>query len=328
LTIFAVIVTGALSKDDEIWDNSGDAEGQEDPNTSKGDNVNWEELCKKWKVTLVDFGFARALSPKDVQKPTLEMRRENLAASYHPNAVNSTDIDKSGRPNKDMSSSKSRRSLVGSLHGRMSLFKMSDDGLNRSTSHLLVRQMSALGNRNFAAPEIINKVKHDKKRGEQAKLNDAEPNDLTETISEYVADYGLMVDAYSMGFTIRYMMTGVPPYKSIAEAIQEQESLCNKLCGGKKNNARRSVRYRRLEELPGEVQRLIENLTERSESKRTSIRTARRSYPWISDVLSGTENELEEQKHSLGEISYLSFTVKENQEENKKEEEKETKAVD
>jgi hypothetical protein len=176
--------------------------------------------------------------------------------------------------------------------------------------------MSALGNRNFAAPEIVSKVEHEDNRGTIGRNDENGAVDLTETISEYVADYGLMVDSFSMGFTIRYMMTGVPPYMTEEDAIQEQESLCRKLCGSNKSSSRRSVHYRRMNELPGEVQRLIQHLSERSESNRVSIRKARRSYPWISDVLAGIDKESEEQGHSLGQISYLQMVLKV---ENKKE---------
>lgn len=128
------------------------------------------------------------------------------------------------------------------------------------------------------------------------------------TISEYVADYGLVVDSYSMGHTIRYMMTGVMPNKSIEEAIRSQNSLCRKLCGvSKKQNGTRSVHYRDLKELPEDARELIKNLTELSEKNRLSIRKARRSVPWIRDVFEGKETS-EEQNHGLSEISYLSIT--------------------
>ncbi|KAL3928750.1 MAG: hypothetical protein SGARI_004942, partial [Bacillariaceae sp.] len=77
-----VIVTGAFSNDDEIWDNPPPVVNPEGGTTTVQD-PNWVELMKKWKVTLVDFGFARPLTPNDVKKPSLEVRRENLNASFH-----------------------------------------------------------------------------------------------------------------------------------------------------------------------------------------------------------------------------------------------------
>jgi serine/threonine protein kinase len=305
-----LIVTGAVSKDDDIWDNLTEENGDREDGCQ-----NWEDLLKRWKVTLVDFGFARPLTPDDVKMPTLEMRKENLRASFH---AHSMDIDWSSKGvgtttvnvlDTGQRSDSSVRSRSGRRSSRQR-FLSRDDPARASMSLLFKRRMSALGNRNFAAPEIINKVQLD----EQYKENNAskdEAMELTETVSEYVSDYGLMVDSYSMGCTIRYSMTGVPPYMSVEEAIQEQNSICNILCHGRnKKSARRSVRYRRISELPGEVQRLIQHLTDRSESNRTSIRKARRSYPWISDVLASTDNDSEEQQHMLGEISYLTLVLK------------------
>jgi serine/threonine protein kinase len=162
--------------------------------------------------------------------------------------------------------------------------------------------LEALGNRNFAAPEIINKVKH-----ATPEEKEGGTSSVTETISEYVADYGLLVDSYSMGHTIRYCMTGVMPGESVEAAISTQNSFCFKLCGGnKKDQGKRSVHYRLTSQLSEELQDLIKNLTEVSEKKRVSIRKeARRSSPWINDVLLGVKSE--EQEHFLSEKSYLEF---------------------
>ena len=134
----------------------------------------------------------------------------------------------------------------------------------------------------------------------------------TETISNYVADYGLLVDSYSMGHTIRYMMTGVQPGTSIDDAIQKQQNIengllcCRKLlfCFSNKNKKqpqpqKRSVRYRQTEDLPGEVYILIRSLTELSQRNRISIRKARRTVPWISDVFLSSSQQQQEQQLSL-----------------------------
>ena len=154
-----------------------------------------------------------------------------------------------------------------------------------------------MGNRQFAAPEIINKVQHDTSAKTSA-------DETTGTLSEYVAEYGLLVDSYSLGHTIRYMMTGCRPNENVEDAIRAQNSLCSKLCGGNKNKKGRSIRYRKHSELPSAVWDLIKKLTEVAESKRLSIRNARRSISWISDVFEGEELS-EEQRHRLSEISYL-----------------------
>ena len=199
--------------------------------------------------------------------------------------------------------------------------------------------------RNYAAPEIINKVrprnhreeKKEKEKAEQkrsttkviatatsatsshgtaatatATATNTNTAMTTETISNYVADYGLLVDSYSMGHTIRYMMTGVQPGTSIDDAIQKQQNIengllcCRKLlfCFSNKNKKqpqpqKRSVRYRQTEDLPGEVYILIRSLTELSQRNRISIRKARRTVPWISDVFLSSSQQQQEQQLSL-----------------------------
>ena len=73
----------------------------------------------------------------------------------------------------------------------------------------------------FAAPEIVNEVRPQFRPRAEPNLKKGEGN-TTETISNYVADYGLLVDSYSMGHTIRYMMTGVQPGISVEDAILQQ----------------------------------------------------------------------------------------------------------
>ena len=201
--------------------------------------------------------------------------------------------------------------------------------------------------RNYAAPEIINKVRPRNHREEKKKKEKADQKRstmkvtatttsaisshgttatatatatasqtntamTTETISNYVADYGLLVDSYSMGHTIRYMMTGVQPGTSIDDAIQKQQNIengllcCRKLlfCFSNKNKKqpqpqKRSVRYRQTEDLPGEVYILIRSLTELSQRNRISIRKARRTVPWISDVFLSSSQQQQEQQLSL-----------------------------
>lgn len=324
-------MTGAFSNDDGIWDNIDNrpekkTRGEIGDGSDKGENESldnydaagqepdWGELIRKWKVTLVDFGFARALTPDDVQQPSLEIWRENLRASFHENKSSVTADEKKSSGSMKMGNSGGSSGRSG--RGRRSIFARrpsSVDYSNKSTSHLLVSRMSALGNRNFAAPEIVDKVQRAGGKVNDTSTDTSEGNIvITDTVSEFVAEYGLLVDAYSMGFTLKYMMTGVLPSRSVEEAIAEKNSLCNKICGGSSKNAKRQPNYRRLRELPGEAQRLIQKMTERSEKERTSIRTARRSYPWISDVFSGSPvyETSEEQRHGLSEISYLPLATR------------------
>jgi serine/threonine protein kinase len=300
-----ILVTGAASSQAEIWDNPEDYD-TDDENAPTG-LVDWAALRQKWHVTVVDFGFARALTPEDVTQPSAQYQRENMDASFHSTKFNN--LDGSSSLN---GSNASRRSLNMSGSGRKSLVRRSN-----SISNKMHRTMSALGSPQFAAPEIRKVVKAATKNNDNNDDDDDE-NDVTHTISSFVSEYGLLVDAYSLGCTIRYMMTGVQPHQSVAQAIAEQsniiEQLCGLLClggGGSKTktkNAPRTPRFRFVDDLPGEVQRLISKMTEREESERTSCRSARR-YHWINDVLpddpehkEGTERMVDPKT-----IKYLSF---------------------
>mmetsp|Transcript_11499 Transcript_11499/g.33097 ORF Transcript_11499/g.33097 Transcript_11499/m.33097 type:complete len:562 (-) Transcript_11499:491-2176(-) len=334
-----ILVTGAMSSDDFIWDNNDEI-------------PNWAALKAKYKVTLVDFGFARALTPGDVASPSDEtVRRDSERASYHKLLKVETNdrgdvLGSSNRSNRSSGTSISFRKRVsmaldGSRHSLLDWSGRSSDELsssNRSATHKIKRTMSTLGNRNFAAPEIINKVRLESqhKNGENettrkivANAADAQP--ITETISNYVADYGLLVDSYSLGQAIKYMMTGVTPGLSILQSFREQQRRDKirkvfSMCVGEKKQ-KRSVRVRRLEDSPGQMYTLIMALTEISEQSRISIRKARRlpmisKVLWVSDAPTGPGGELlesspvsedpESYKSSLAKITYLPFADRDN----------------
>jgi len=324
-----ILVAGALSSDDFVWDNEKDTEdklsdiGIDGGRRHNHPAPNWEALRSKYKVTLIDFGFARALTPNDISKPSIETKRtDSELASYH--RISNDRAYKGGVENDELGSShhstKSshlrNRILKGVLDSSFHrLVNRSNhkntpttrDELSNSLSHKLKRTMSALGNLNFAAPEIVHKVRPrfrprtelPIKRPEQTPRGQTS---TTETISNYVADYGLLVDSYSMGHTIRYMMTGVRPGISIEDAIWQQQrgvwvkKLCS-LCRGRRNSAKRkqerSVRIRSMEDLPGDIYRLVGALTQLAEEHRISIRKARWNVPWIADVLESQEQEQE-----------------------------------
>ena len=251
-------------------------------------------------MTLIDFGFARALTPDDVVKPSETIRTENRRASYHINA-----LDKSGHSTSSANFlDDSRRSTGSDGRRRTSIFnrQASSNQLDRSRSRLFLRQMSALGNRQYAAPEIL-KVKHE----ENSNKNPA----LTDTISSYVSEYGLLVDAYSLGYTIRYMLTGVPPNRRVVDVLAEKNSLpkkfgrwLNKTKNAEAYAKKRHRKYIEEDDLPGEAYHIITAMTEKEEKNRLSVRGARQLH-WVSAVLPEDSNTA-----SRGEIKYLSFATK------------------
>lgn len=132
--------------------------------------------------TTVDFGFARALSPSDMTKPISEKIRR----------MDSTPFDLS-----ENDSSRHSNSLGVSTSSRRSL--------GRSVSRTFNRQMSALGHRSYAAPEVMKGVKPNSQHN-AVRLPGDDPVDLTNNLSANVSRYGMMADAFSAGSTIRYAM--------------------------------------------------------------------------------------------------------------------------
>jgi serine/threonine protein kinase len=85
-----------------------------------------------------------------------------------------------------------------------------------STARKNVRSMSALGTKAYAAPEIRKQLRN-KTTSDFEKANAA--------MTECVADYGMIVDAYSVGWTLRVAMTGVPPNFTISEYMEERDNV-------------------------------------------------------------------------------------------------------
>ena len=263
-----LMITGAAIHQDEIWD---DDKNENDPQ--------WKILLEKWHVTLIDFGFARALTPEDCKMRSLAHTGSSLSQSSFDSSMGHS------------SSRRKSRSL--------------------SISRKFHRQMSGVGNRAYAAPEIqkVRKNSHVKLKPHSTHQS----VDLNETYAEYVASYGLMADAYSVGNTIKHMMTGARPDLDVNELIALENSpvaiICNLLCRSKivgsdiEKDGGRRVKYRGPAQIPGEVLRLVRGLTDPDPSTRTTVRTAR-MYPWIDDVL-------ERECPGLQEIDYLSFVTEE-----------------
>jgi serine/threonine protein kinase len=210
-----------------------------------------DTLRKKWHLTLVDFGFARALGPNDIKSGT-----EEISSKW----FSSTDLEKSLNASINHSSTRKQNTL------------------DQTVSKSIVRQLSALGNRDYAAPEILNGIT-------------ANPTH-EHALSDFSSDYGMVADAYSVGSTIRYMLTGVSPDQNVDEVIAADRSvgakasrwLGRKLGGKSMEQKKPRKKYRGSEELPTEVVRLVKSMTHGDPKQRTTVRAAR-LYPWIDDAL-------------------------------------------
>lgn len=110
-------------------------------------------------------------------------------------------------------------------------------------------------------------------------------NRSREALTECVADYGMIADSYSAGWTMRVVLTGVPPNQTLSSymAKKEAEELsatggCLFCCGSKPTKEK--PRLRDTSELPVEALHLIKSLTKRNVEERMTVREAQ-SHPYI-----------------------------------------------
>ena len=315
---------------------------------SDGDDAQEAVNRNKWKMMLVDFGFARALEDKEIKQQTRPMRNSIILESKKPPAHSEAHAD--AKSDDDMSDiddlalieqtaaalrresiqtdepfvgigdedkKKMRKSFVSNLNGLDE--KTERDGeddatpaeskpngttkrresrlrtmrRNRmSTTRTKMRSMSALGTKAYAAPEIKNKLRN-KTTADIEKANAA--------LTECVADYGMIVDAYSVGWTLRVIPTGVPPNSTISQymrkyngkEVQEEIEEVGCCCfggggGGAPKESRPPFRVRDTDEMPKGATLFISQLTKPNPEERMSIREAQ-SHPWIK----GDETETE-----------------------------------
>lgn len=239
-----IVIAGAKPSDEACW--SDDTDGED------------AARALQWNMKLIDFGFARPLHPDDIKD-----HNKVLTLEVEPDDAffGSSTIDRA-LEDKDKNDSLS---------------------LSTSVSHAKVIDLSAVGNRNYAAPEVL-KLRNAKKN--KGKAASGKKDTHAQALSECVSDYGLIADAYSVGKTIRYMLTGVPPEQSVNDFLAEKNSFMNVLGRKlKKKMAKdkekiRKRKYRRTSDLPKEASKVVLGLTHWNERSRTTIRSAR-NFEWI-----------------------------------------------
>lgn len=92
---------------------------------------------------------------------------------------------------------------------------------SRSNPKVFRKQMSAVGTKQFAAPEILTEMHEENP--------DHDPVTVTDTIGHIVSEYGLEVDAFSLGHSLRFMMTGCLPDCKCKDAIDADNSAVRRL---------------------------------------------------------------------------------------------------
>lgn len=297
------------SKDDAIWSSKED-----------GEQAVKE---KRWKLFLVDFGFARALEKEEIETQTRHLRNSILFESNQntekSSSPQSTEIPTTFRNIRDniiaeddsvasddealaemveKAASKMRRTSftptngvedeimgTGGLRQRLSGVSMQIPEQKPKTSKRVsharhnIRSMSALGTKAYAAPEIRKQLRH-KTAEDFAKENAA--------MTECVADYGMIVDAYSVGWTLRVAITGVPPNFTLSEYMQERESVILENqeedvppgCCCFPGAAHPAVKVRDPSKIPREATLLITSMTEKKPEDRMTVREAQ-NHPYI-----------------------------------------------
>lgn len=264
-----IIVTGSTIDDNALWDDGEEGETAFNKN--------------KWRIILLDFGFARALTKKDMVHKTLQNEeKEDFDNSEDPTR---SEIDYKKQIHNVMDSRKCER-------GR----KKVRDSLDFSLSHAKVRDLSAVGNRNYAAPEIIRGV-HEKPgfHDHSCSVPSTHPEMKKEkdsSLAQFVSNYGMDADAYSLGMVLRYAFTGVPPGYDVSEYIAKKTNIFKKTINGlgqvikkkeKKNPSKRKKNYRFSGQCPKGAYHLVRGLTAYDPVQRTTVRAAR-FYPWIIEI--------------------------------------------
>lgn len=312
-------------------------------NSIWGDGPESVEMVKrnKWKVMLVDFGFARALEASEIdsnesnsgsanegpKKTKRHMRSSiTLEANRRPCPPVREGSLSSGDSGDDMEDDLALINLaVNSMRTNMmdgdgekaepkrrvshvSTMEEIDEptaatntsvpvikeirprkgGKRESITQYKVRSMSALGTKAYAAPEI----KHDLRN-----KTEEDSNKTNAALTECVADYGMIVDAYSVGWTLRVILTGVPPNSTISKYMRkyngqkgstdfaDEVSCCCPFFGRadvetKKKKTKPDFRVRDTNEMPKSATLIISELTRKNPEQRMSIRQAQ-LHPWI-----------------------------------------------
>lgn len=265
-----LVIKGARPSEEACW-----SDGKEGEDAAR-------EL--RWNIKLIDFGFARPLHPDDIENP------EKFAKEQ-------------AEPDDDYFG---RSTIDGALEEK----KDKNDSLSISTSisQAKILDMSAVGHRNYAAPEMLKGVRNfsSKEMSVQSKP----------PLTECVSDYGMIADAYSVGSTIRFMVTGVPPEFSINDFLAEKNSCMNVIVRKVKakfgkDKKKRKKNYRRTKNLPKEASKVVLGLTHWNEKKRTTIRSARK-YQWIKGSFSMQDsqgNSESESNEHRGKINFLNCAL-------------------
>jgi serine/threonine protein kinase len=165
----------------------------------------------------------------------------------------------------------------------------------------------AVGTRSYAAPEILSGIRaladsmNSSLRRAKGYSTQQVPN---KTLGACVSSYGMVADAFSVGATIRHMVTGVPPSIDVEDFIAERNHPLMKLARSLRkrllrNNRKRAKKYRTSSDILVDVRDLIHSLTYYDWRRRATVRSVTQ-HSWIKTSASTSP----EVKHG-GPIAYL-----------------------
>jgi len=222
---------------------------------------------KQWNAVLIDFGFARHVLEED------EIPDNNNKAVVEGNH-------------------REGAGLTLSNHQKI---------LNESISKKTILDLSAVGHRTYAAPEIFKTIHKSSKQSADATTSTTSssptstPAQQAYPLAEYVSNYGMVADAYSVGLTIRYVVTGVPasepdiddyisvqnhPLFAASRNLKKLMKRPRKNDKANKTVQPRKKHFRSNDDIPKEVKMLIFGLTRIKEQDRTTVRAAKYSQ-WV-----------------------------------------------
>mmetsp|Transcript_11379 Transcript_11379/g.24272 ORF Transcript_11379/g.24272 Transcript_11379/m.24272 type:complete len:450 (-) Transcript_11379:269-1618(-) len=275
-----IIVSGSQINDDLWWSDDRDVDGKV------------LKMAKQCHITLVDFGFARALSPTDIKTDVGLKKVDKESVHRAPEMEQATptivEVNKFGNTsciNQALNDPSRNNGTESRGRGRTR-----ELDIDNSISHAKVRDLSALGTRNYAAPEITSGIRNLVKS-----LNGSNHKTSAKTLGACVSNYGMDADAFSVGATIRHMVTGVAPGIDVEDFIASKNQPIKKLARALKSrvkkgsNPKRIKKYRLGEDLPGEVCDLVEILTFYNSRKRATVRSVT-DHSWIKLSASASSN--------------------------------------
>ena len=160
--------------------------------------------------------------------------------------------------------------------------------MNILVTSRILHKPGAVGTRNYAAPEILSGL-----RNVVDILNSSLRRSkcctgrqlLRRSLTACASTYGMVADSFSVGATIRHMVTGVPAGCDVDAFVASRNHPFSKMARSlkkrlKTSNRKRAKKYRAISDLPGDLNNLIRGLTHQDPMRRATVRSVTQ-HNWI-----------------------------------------------